>query len=1042
MRAAAGDDDVAAEAAWTAVSTILSRSGKKAQNRARLVDANAREVAATTLRRSDVTGATVVACLRAVSRMFSNEHNTCSGEDGCDAAVGAGMVIAIVVAMRRMAGSVDVTTWGCQVLSDLHVDASVTETRAVDAPVKDAVLTAMRRYGGAVSVQQFGCRALREWHLGGVAGVLEGVVAAMERQPDSAPVQQEACLALHCHCFIGGDAPTRNPAGLAAAAAAVVSAMRRHTDDAGVQESGVRALSANSASSSAAGCADVVLAAMRSYADVAKIQQAGCAFLSRLWCAGAQAAAISGSELALTALRRHADDAGVQSDACSALVVMCAPDTPESERVRAALVRGGGIESVLSALRRHGDDANVQGRGCILLACLIDHVVAPALAGANRVAIASGGGIDAILGAMRRHADDAVVQHNGAFALTRLAVKNDDNLAAMIRAGSVEVVVSAMSRVADAKLPSGVQECLLALRTMRDVIGASTAVTGRQQAAAGVKAVLADMQQYEDDAAVQNRALDALAVMTLNRADAEAVVSAGGIKVIVAMMQRHPQSRAVQSSGCIVLSQLCIEGAAAEKAIVRCGGEGAVLAAMSRYLDDAFVQAAACQALDRLHIASRECGEAALAAMRRHADDAGVQELALRALLYSAEGSAGAAALVHAGAVEVVVAAMRRFAETSTSIADIGSDVLTTLAAKASSQAAIVRAGGVEVVLGGMRRHADDAGVQERGSEALCELLMSTGAMLPESVVRVGTGAVEVALRAVRNHPGSAAIQFACMCLLDGLVEHADAKVAMLHGGGVEAVVAALVRHRDDARVQEGGCRVLATLTAEADSALCDAIIGTGATDALLTALQRHPDVHAVQERSCAALARLACRPAAREIASRSGGIGIVVAAMRRHLKQHCACVQVYGMDALICLACSETSKSAAVDGGGLDAAVAAMRHHEGNADVQLLGCKLLASLALEPMTRDAVAARGIDAVRQALRRHPTAAPVIMLFLATMSALSSGAEGERRVDVATELAAVLPAEDAARWQSVVKLLLDPAAGDIAAALYHMTCSRD
>jgi hypothetical protein len=61
---------------------------------------------------------------------------------------------------------------------------------------------------------------------------------------------------------------------------------------------------------------------------------------------------------------------------------------------------------------------------------------------------------------------------------------------------------------------------------------------------------------------------------------------------------------------------------------------------------------------------------------------------------------AGAVALVRSSAIEVVQAAMQRFPETS--IADIGSQVLRTLAEKASSQAAIVRhhggSGGVEVL--------------------------------------------------------------------------------------------------------------------------------------------------------------------------------------------------------------------------------------------------------------------------------------------------------------------------------------------------------
>jgi hypothetical protein len=276
-----GSHGIAAGAVWDTIAAVCT-TGDAVTNRTRFAEARAFSSAASTLRRADVDGGTVAACLRAVANM-------CGGSI-IAAAVGAGVVEAVVGAMGRLSDSADVASCGCQALVRLGRVDSVRVAIAGAGGI-DVVVAAMRRHADAGGVQQLGCAALCYLAANGAnqaaiagAGGSEMVLTAMRRHADAAGVQASGCGAL---LNLADNAANRVAIAGAGGIEAVVSAMRRHADAPRVQEYGCCALrnlatdsAANKVAIAAAGGIDVVVGAMRRHADAAGVQDYGC---SALW---------------------------------------------------------------------------------------------------------------------------------------------------------------------------------------------------------------------------------------------------------------------------------------------------------------------------------------------------------------------------------------------------------------------------------------------------------------------------------------------------------------------------------------------------------------------------------------------------------------------------------------------------------------------------------------------------------------------------------------------------------------------------------------
>ena len=171
-----------------------------------------------------------------------------------EAAAGAGLIEAILEAMRAHPQVAEVQQAGCSVLGNLceATDALglARSQRAAEAGALEVVAAAMRAHLEAVSLQLQGCNAMgnacnsidaagmARKHRAAEAGVIEEVVAALRAHPEVADVQVVGCTALSIVCGRNADAAScdrRRRATQTGGRTAAVAAMEAHLGDFPVQ---------------------------------------------------------------------------------------------------------------------------------------------------------------------------------------------------------------------------------------------------------------------------------------------------------------------------------------------------------------------------------------------------------------------------------------------------------------------------------------------------------------------------------------------------------------------------------------------------------------------------------------------------------------------------------------------------------------------------------------------------------------------------------------------------------------------------------------
>ena len=154
------------------------------------------------------------------------------------------------------------------------------------------------------------------------------------------------------------------------------------------------------------------------------------------------------------------------------------------------------------------------------------------------------------------------------------------------------------------------------------------------------------------------------------------------------------------------------------------------------------------------------------------------------------------------------------------------------------------------------------------------------------------------------------------------LAEKAGTRVEVMAKGAVDAVVAAMSGHADDALVQEKGCQALAN---------CAVGEGEGETRAkglvlVLAAMEAHRAARGVQFFGCRALANCAFSPEGEAEVVERGGVAAALAAMTAHAED--AGVQEEAADALGNVVGGEAGRAAALAADGVGVAEAARAAH------------------------------------------------------------------------------------------------------------------
>ena len=156
--------------------------------------------------------------------------------------------------------------------------------------------------------------------------------------------------------------------------------------------------------------------------------------------------------------------------------------------------------------------------------------------------------------------------------------------------------------------------------------------------------------------------------------------------------------------------------------------------------------------------------------------------------------------------------------------------------------------------------------------------------------------------------------------------------------GGLQAIVAGMRVHGEDAMVAEAACGALWFLART--PAVAGSPAGASALEAVVAALRLHATHAAVQECGCGGLRNLFMVDALKPQAAGSGALEAVISALRVHTRHRG--VQEQAAGALVNIAASRTNAALAVEGGAVEVLVATLSSAINRPAVLLPACVAL----------------------------------------------------------------------------------------------------
>jgi hypothetical protein len=342
---------------------------------------------------------------------------------------------------------------------------------------------------------------------------------------------------------------------------------------------------------------------------------------------------------------------------------------------------------------------------------------------------------------------------------------------------------------------------------------------------------------------------------------------AGAMEAVVAAMSDHKDHRTLQLAGCRALFYLA-QAANFQPAPAWAYAIRVVVAALRAHLGDNDMHTQGCSALICLcksdasslfRVRAGRLGivEHLLTSMRLQPASADVQAWAVQALSYVLTEQEPATIAAHAGALEVVIAAMRTHADNER-VQHAGCSSLSCLLEHVPAlRISAGRAGAIEMIKTVLQTYAHvDSSVYapEVAFQALTYLLHTAETRAEARAA----GLMEIAVEALQPSSGSSSFTMMHVCTALGLTAKYDADFATCAGdiGAVEAVVRML-----KARVNDEGCQItgliaLAQLVERCPPNAAKAL-RAGALDAVFAGMRAHPAHVGMQTYGAMALAPL-----------------------------------------------------------------------------------------------------------------------------------------------------------------------------------------
>jgi hypothetical protein len=361
-----------------------------------------------------------------------------------------------------------------------------------------------------------------------------------------------------------------------------------------------------------------------------------------------------------------------------------------------------------------------------------------------------------------------------------------------------------------------------------------------------------------------------------------------------------------------------------------------------------------------------------------------------------------------AGGLAVVLAALDAHAGGDAHMARIGCFALARvcelqpLEVDAAFDATVTSTRVVEVALEAMRAHPGVALVQAGGCLAVCTALNGRGSVTATTAARVAalrTRAREAdlfttAVTAMRTFPADRAVQMhACAAVADACAHDDAAKTSAADAGAVEAVAAVLLTFHGSA----DGLRPLGNaLLAMCNMCLRNAgaqarAMRAGALANIVAVMRAHPESAELNDTGASALSNIVADAFVHRLAAgAAGAIPVLLSALRDSRgTRYCVCHALAAVCGNV-----QPNQAAAVAAGALQVVLDAMAAAPAERHMQREGCFALACICKDKPTHvaAALAAGALDAVIAALAAFPADADASATALDALRTLLVGSE--------------------------------------------------
>jgi hypothetical protein len=360
------------------------------------------------------------------------------------------------------------------------------------------------------------------------------------------------------------------------------------------------------------------------------------------------------------------------------------------------------------------------------------------------------------------------------------------------------------------------------------------------------------------------------------------VIEKGMVGILVNVMQNYPKSSEIQSKACGVLTSLAaFDGGRQRSSSIRLrrsrvmvgregAGEAIVFTSMILHEDNPTVQKAALNAMcylckdceeNQTNFWRLDAIEPILRAMEHHPNEPKVQEsgaAVVSMLASNLENKNAKCTIGLNGGVPLVIRAISMHLD-DLRVVESCSHALYTLILGCPSNAIVVlqASGATNAILGAMQSHAQNFAVQEIGCAMLANL--TTEAENVDLLLRnkgpQGTGTqddgvqdepnnvlervIETILETIQSHSNAPTVQDFGFAVLANLVDSDETKMFIVDMGALDAIVLAMVLHKDDVGVQERACGLLLLLAVQENQRH---ILAANPIELVKLAAQKFPD--------------------------------------------------------------------------------------------------------------------------------------------------------------------------------------------------------